>query len=347
MKSVSLFLLIIASASVYSIQIEHIESIQQGWAIIPDGDGKLHLAKLSDYDDETIGGPESIFVPETDVIFRLFTRRNPVNAQVIVLNDAESLANSNFVSSHPTRFIIHGWNNDGSSPVNTNIRTAYLNNYEFNVVTVDWGVGANTINYNAARNHVQIVGPLVSRFVDFLSRSGGASLDNMYIIGHSLGGHIAGLAGKFVTAGQLNTIIALDPALPLFSIDRPHERVAPTDAAYVEVLHTNAGLLGFDLPIGQASFYPNGGRTQPGCGADVVGNCAHSRAIEFFVESINSWFGFWSTRCENYDQILNNNCVNSGPSMRMGGEPSNHGLDANGVYFLTTNGNNPFAQGPL
>lgn len=217
-------------------------------------------------------------------------------------------------------------------------------NGAFNVITVDWGVGANTINYIAARNRVNEVGPLTARFLDFLNLSGGMSFDTLSVIGHSLGAHISGIVGKSVARGVLNTVIGMDPALPLFSVDSVVDRITATDARYVEVIHTNAGLLGFDFPIGQASFYPNGGRTQPGCGIDIVGNCAHGRAYEFFAESINN-NRFLSTRCNNFNEIQIGSCTPSGPSVTMGGEPSNFNTNTNGVYFLTTSGSSPFALG--
>lgn len=47
----------------------------------------------------------------------------------------------------------------------------------------------------------------------------------------------------------------LDPALPLFKFEEVHERLDRTDAMYVEVIVTCAGMLGFSLPIGHATFY--------------------------------------------------------------------------------------------
>lgn len=68
------------------------------------------------------------------------------------------------------------------------------------------------------------------------------------------------LAGKNVRAGKLPKIIGLDPAFPLFSIDKPHERLNSSDAIYVETIQTSK--LGFFDPIGKVSFYPNGGLIQ-------------------------------------------------------------------------------------
>ncbi|EAT41287.1 AAEL007044-PA [Aedes aegypti] len=323
--------------------IEHMPVEQSPWSLVPDGNGHLHLVNTDPYNLAGQEEPEAYFNADTQTIFRLFTRANRnTNGHVIQLGNAGSLG-SFWNGGRQTRLIIHGWNNNGGSPVNTQIRNAYLDRGDFNVITVDWGAGAQNPNYLTARNHINAVGATVARFVDFLNQSGGMSFNNVYITGHSLGGHTAGIAGKRVTRGRLHSVIALDPALPLFSINAPNERVAPTDANYVEVIHTNAGLLGFDLPIGQADFYPNGGRSQPGCGVDVAGTCAHSRAWEFFAESVRTG-RFNSVRCANYDQILNNNCVSSGPNRNMGGEPSNIGI-ASGVYHLTTNAGSPFARG--
>ena len=41
---------------------------------------------------------------------------------------------------------------------------------------------------------------------------------------------MAGLTAKQIEGGKLQTIVVLDPAGPLFSLDKPEERVAPTDA---------------------------------------------------------------------------------------------------------------------
>lgn len=83
---------------------------------------------------------------------------------------------------------------------------------------------------------------------------------DLVIAGHSLGGHGAGLAGKFVKRGKIETIFGLDPAGPLYTDGNADERISPTDGKYVEIIHTNGWNLGFGNPIGQSDFYPNFGR---------------------------------------------------------------------------------------
>jgi pancreatic triacylglycerol lipase len=133
----------------------------------------------------------------------------------------------------------------------------------------------------------------------------------------------------------------LDPAGPLFSLNDPTDRVASTDGVYVEVMHTNGGLLGFREPIGQADFFPNFGRSQPGCGLDPAGSCAHLRTALFYAESITS--RFTSRQCVSFEEIDNNQCTPTGVTASMGGPFGNIGLTGN--FHLTTNAAAPFSQG--
>lgn len=125
-----------------------------------------------------------------------------------------------------------------------------------------------------------------------------------------------------MTKGKVGKIVGLDPALPLFKHSNVDDRLASTDASYVEVIHTCAGLLGFSKPIGSASFYPNGGKSQPGCGHDFVGSCAHLRSYDLFLESLNTpkLVGF---ECESFENLQHGKCTVVNDVVQMGGEPGN------------------------
>ncbi|KXJ76999.1 hypothetical protein RP20_CCG008481 [Aedes albopictus] len=314
------------------------------WNLVADDAGSLHMVDITPSSESFhLYHYEPLFDPETDVIFRLFTRSNLDEPQIIHWNNPGSLASSNFNPAHPTRFTIHGWVSGEEANLHGLIRENLLALGEFNVINVDWGAGAQTINYIQARNRVGPVGEMVSRFIDLLVTEGGASLDDISVTGSSLGAHCAGNAGKF-QQGRINTIIGMDPAGPLFSLGQP-DIMDQSDGHYVEAIYTNSGLLGFDLPLGHANFYPNGGRSQPGCGIDITGNCAHTRAHQYFAESIGSPLGFVGRRCASHEEILAGVCTESGPSVLMGGEPSNYGKGVSGYYHLTTNAQSPFAMG--
>lgn len=65
----------------------------------------------------------------------------------------------------------------------------------------------------------------------------------------------------------------LDPAFPLFDQGSPHRRLSPSDAKFVDIIHTDGGLLGNPHAIGHADFYPNGGTPlQPGCVEQEIAN---------------------------------------------------------------------------
>ncbi|XP_058067085.1 pancreatic triacylglycerol lipase-like [Anopheles bellator] len=314
------------------------------WALIPDGQGRIHLLNVNPHDVPTVVDEvEPLFNPETDMVFRMYTRRNPVHPQIINWNDQGSVSNSNFNPAHPTRFLIHGFLEGEDASLHWSIKDHYIRIGEFNIINVDWGAGSQTINYIAARNRVGAVGEIVSRMVNTIVAATGASRDNINLIGHSLGAHVAANAGKNQN-GQLNAIIGLDPAGPLFSAGQS-DLFAANDAHYTEAIYTNAGLLGFNAPLAQANFYPNGGRSQPGCILDVAGICAHNRVNDFFAESVSTSVGFRSVRCADAAEIQAGRCTPSGADANMGGEPSNRGRGVSGVYHLTTNSNSPFAQG--
>lgn len=59
--------------------------------------------------------------------------------------------------------------------------------------------------------------------------------------------------------------LALDPAGPFFEDTDPLVRVDPTDANFVDAVHSNGGTLlsasfGLMMPTGHVDFYVNGGR---------------------------------------------------------------------------------------
>jgi pancreatic triacylglycerol lipase len=101
------------------------------WTLIPDGSGKMHLIDLNPYEGEAI---EPMFNAQNDVFFLLFTPRNPTSGQRLSTNDANAIRNTQWNSGAPTRFVIHGWNNDAKSAVNTQITAAYVARGNFNVV---------------------------------------------------------------------------------------------------------------------------------------------------------------------------------------------------------------------
>ncbi|XP_055919604.1 phospholipase A1-like [Eupeodes corollae] len=279
------------------------------------------------------------------VRFFLYTQDNPTESVEIFLNDEESLMRSNFNANNPTRFVIHGWMTDHNSLFAT--REALLLNgeeRELNYISVDWSVYAETINYISAKQSCSKAGQKVAEFIDWLHDVAGLSFETLALYGHSLGAHVAGFTGKNVQRGRVHTIVGLDPAMPLFSYKKTEKRLCDTDAEYVETIQTNGGLLGFYKPIGQASFYPNGGKHQPGCGNDLTGSCSHGRSMAYFEEALTLGHrnGFTAVGCSDFESLKIGNCNQYGSVSRLG-DPINAQF-ANGIYYLETNSESPYGR---
>ncbi|KOB70977.1 Lipase, partial [Operophtera brumata] len=114
---------------------------------------------------------------------------------------------------------------------------------DLNIVVVDWG-NAAMVNYILASYNVASVGRILTEFLNFLIEEG-VSMDDVHLIGHSLGAHVVGIAGAYVKQGPIDTITGLDPALPLFTLGNKDARLDKHDARHVEVIHTCGGYLGF------------------------------------------------------------------------------------------------------
>ncbi|XP_071451395.1 phospholipase A1-like [Hetaerina americana] len=275
---------------------------------------------------------------EKDILF--YVHRRNRTTQVFV-DDPVSLEASGFDPKANTFIITHGYLSSDSSDTIQDIKNMYLGMMDCNVVAVDWSNLSFNLLYPIAKENTVTVGKYVAKFVDFVARVAGVDVSALELVGHSLGAHVMGIAGKNVQAGKIGRISGLDPAGPLYSLSDTSDRLAVGDAAFVQAIHTCAGLYGIDGAIADADFFPNGGNPiQPGCGADLDGVCSHSRSWMYFAESIGS-SGFAAVRCENYENFLEGSC-NDKPSAPMG-EPTP--TSTRGTYYLNTADSSPFALG--
>lgn len=101
-----------------------------------------------------------------------------------------------------------------------------------------------------------------------LNKQCGVPLEKITYFGHSLGAHVCGFAGKNIKSlgFEIELIIGADPARPLFSGNKPEDRLCDSDAKRLVVFHTSQ--LGMAIPMGDLDLYFNGGQNQPGCGTE-------------------------------------------------------------------------------
>ncbi|KPP58480.1 lipase member H-like [Scleropages formosus] len=190
----------------------------------------------------------------------LYTRAN--------LDCGQELSHNNFLAQPlfnltlPTTMVIHGYRPTGAPPIWVDHIVRLLAAQEdMNILVVDWNRGAANLNYFTAVTNTRSVAANISAFIQKM-QDNGASLSSVHLIGVSLGAHVAGFVGATLK-GKIGRITALDPAGPLFTGTPPGERLDPTDAQFVDVLHTDMD--GYKGSLGHIDFYANGGADQPGC----------------------------------------------------------------------------------
>ncbi|XP_049880883.1 pancreatic triacylglycerol lipase-like [Pectinophora gossypiella] len=261
----------------------------------------------------------------------LYTRSNPTNPQQIVHGNANTIWNSNYGTNLPVKILVHGWTGSMNSGMNPLLTSAFLAVMNCNVIVVDWrGVAGG--NYVNAVNGVPNVGQHVGNFLTWLINTTRGNWNNVHLVGFSLGAHVVGNAGR-TTGNRPARVTGLDPAGPLWHSNGNALRAS--DGQYVEAIHTDGYLQGIMTAIGQANFYPNGGRNpQPGCSDSI---CSHDRAPSLFAVTIryNRHIG---RLCANLSQAQSNSCT--GSTFHMGNSIINK--RGNGIYGLQTGASWPY-----
>ncbi|XP_043407899.1 pancreatic lipase-related protein 3 [Chelonia mydas] len=217
-----------------------------------------------------LGGlPDS---PESmNISFTLYTKETRNNSQVISAIHPSTIKDSHFCSHRKTRFIVHGFMSTGKRGWVVKMCLLLVEVEDVNCIAVDWAEGAKGL-YISAVNNIRVVGAEIAYFINTLMKMFRYCPSHIHIIGHSLGAHVAGEAGRRIRG--IKRITGLDPAGPLFEGTPPKVRLDPTDARFVDVIHSNAAQfptvgVGIVNTSGHLDFYPNGGSIMPGCD-DVI-----------------------------------------------------------------------------
>ncbi|PNF41741.1 Pancreatic lipase-related protein 2 [Cryptotermes secundus] len=263
----------------------------------------------------------------------LYTRQNEDICQILNIMDNSSLEQSYLMSHHRLYFISHGFMEHGNKDWIKKMTRELLNLVDCSVIVVDWSGGSGP-PYPQAVANIRLVGAMTAHMINYIVAQVGINPELIHFIGHGLGAHMAAYAGQTTQRDfkyKLGRITGLDPAEPHFSKTDPVVRLDPTDADFVDVIHTDAGPfisggLGILQPVGHVDFYPNGGIEQPGCHEDVIshmrkgsGNfyrgirkmisCNHIRSYQYFTESINPGLCyFMGTECGSWEEFQNGSC---------------------------------------
>ncbi|XP_055311609.1 phospholipase A1-like [Sitodiplosis mosellana] len=254
----------------------------------------------------------------------------------------------------PMSFLIHGWLgglNGGNMYLPSEggsgkgwVRSSAASWARFancNVCAVDWSRLANYDYSVAAMRHTKMVADALEYFVRFLIDNG-VDIAKVKIAGHSLGSQIAGFIGeKF--KGKIDSIYGLDPAGPGFTFPfdlGESTRLDPSDAQYVQCVHTSRGTLGTTKDCGHANFIMNGGYIQPGCFSVL---CSHSRAHDFFEEALDPANEFIAEQCSGSFKLFFKHTFLRQPCSDITDRLGIHSQRIPGRFFMKTKPSAPYS----
>lgn len=192
------------------------------------------------------------------------------------------MENPNFDRSKRTAIYSYGFTQTIFQPSVREIVDAYLANGDFNFIIVNYN---SILAYNAfVRRHLFIDASELTLTLEFLFKNANEFADNIaitlirlfdaaygefHLIGFSLGAVISGLIGRKVIDKSnkkyiIPRITGLDPGqIPPFLQNL--KNLNADDATFVDTIHGESKYFGSPSSIGHASFWINGGITQPNC----------------------------------------------------------------------------------
>lgn len=326
--------------------------------------GDLGCFSIDDPFDNTLGylpeSPEAIHFGLT-----LYTRSNSRTGVNLGYNDSASVARSSFNPNNPVKIIIHGYMANAYEPWVLNISSLFLKKEDCNVITVNWKNGARKI-YPASAANTRVVGAAVAKFLEMLRNKHGVKMENVHVIGHSLGAQTSGYIGS--RTPNMGRITGMDPAGPLFERYAEQVRLDPSDAKFVDVIHSDAlpiedAGFGTRKSCGHIDFFPNGGGHQPGCPpayktgveelltlrfneAFLSVACSHERSYIYFAESLAAEpCKFTAYPCDSYEDFVKGTCNVCGDSpCPVMGNDAILSQSRRGNFYLVTNAQNPYCK---
>lgn len=262
----------------------------------------------------------------------------------------------------PTVVYTFGYRGKSTGPATRAVLNAYLGTNKRNVLLLDWEEEARSGLLGIQLGYALYAVPNAKRIGKHLGTSlvklanSGLNMTHLHLVGHSLGAHIMGYAGRRARESGyvIQRITGLDPARALFEgtltlqsgLDR-------TCAKFVDIIHSDPGGYGTSLPSGTVDIWPNyigGLSTQPGCPQGEFEMftredlCSHDRAWRYFVEAIGAPTSIiavsaykpedWFSRTRRSFEYV--------PTIFVGDLTSTR---ARGNYYFTTNEAVPFSKG--
>ncbi|OXA39384.1 uncharacterized protein LOC118433046 [Folsomia candida] len=246
-----------------------------------------------------------------------------VHALTVVDELLRHIARS-FLADLKLVIITHGFKSNAKETWVTSMQNEILKHHPtYIVVLLDWSSGSGGFSYAKAAANCLEVGKQLGKLIVYIKEAFSKQkiATHVWGIGHSLGSHLMGAAGRYCLSQNklINRITGLDPAGVGFE-NFTAKMLCSKDASFVDVIHTdgyhkkekppqkifNATLAQFDdnplvnfgpfgtmKPCGHADFYPNSGYCQPGHNTWSnytigMGTLSHSMAHALFTATIGN-----------------------------------------------------------
>ncbi|KAL9929608.1 pancreatic lipase-related protein 2 isoform 2-T2 [Glossina fuscipes fuscipes] len=274
--------------------------------------------------------------PHPKIQFYLYTRRTQDEPEYLNVLDDNSLYYTHFNPRHPTKIIIHGFGGGRNLSPSPDLRQAYFTIGDHNIIIVDYSTAVREPCLSQMEWAPRFGGLCISQLIKYLARHPrGVQPIDLHLIGYSVGAHIAGLVANYLRpdGAKMGRITALDPTIFFYAGSNNSKDLDPSDANFVDVLHTGAGILGQWHTSGHADFYVNGETLA----------CDHTKVTPYFIESITTKKGFYAGPCPNLFTYLIGWCEPKDSEYVLMGEHVSH--KARGTYYVTTNAKPPYARG--
>lgn len=240
----------------------------------------------------------------------------------------ERLVNNGFNISQPTVLYAHGWFQNGESEWLQTLREQHniisrINSNDvrhFNLLIFDWSQ-ASSKPYQDSVKHIPEVGTRLAKFFHALNQRFKYSMDQLHLVGYSLGAQIVGVAGRHLaeTGNKVHQITGLDPAGPCFYSDTNFARkftLGPDAADIVIARHYSYGMLGARGASGDIDIYVNGGMKQPDSNLNkiyqiVPGAPEHSGAVihENRIAAASNGCHSIAYKCDSYAKFNEGRCA--------------------------------------
>ncbi|XP_033639482.1 pancreatic lipase-related protein 2-like isoform X2 [Asterias rubens] len=275
--------------------------------------------------------------------FYLFTRqynsdRRCYYRQKLYWDDPNTF--DSFHSYKKTIVIIHGWQTSVRNKYFMSLCHSFMKLDNYNIIMVSWPSSRwSRLHYQKSVMDIVLVAKELALLLEELHERRGLQYEDVHMLGHSLGAHLAGYTGMFLH-GQIGRISGLDPARPGFRLylGTSDCHLDRTDADFVDVIHTDGlmHLFGLLEPVGHQDFYPNPDYlAQPSC---VAVHCSHMRAIDYYLSSMKNFYIQPGRTCSfaTKRRIWQRSCSGTCPRMGIHAEKG----DGSGRFVIRMDSNN-------